>query len=116
MNTVERLFSALQRRDWDAVAAQLQPSVVTEYPATGERFTGADEYVISHRLRPEEIRVDHLEIISGEQQVAVYAVIKTPTATEHMMGFYQLQETRIARIVELWATAGSMPPPTWRLR
>lgn len=116
MNTVERLFRALERRDWDAVAAQLQPSAVIDYPATGEHFVGATEYVMSHRLRPEEVRLDHLEIITGEQQAAVYAVITTPTATEHMMGFYQLQETRIARIVEMWATAGSMPPPTWRLR
>jgi SnoaL-like domain len=114
VNAVERLWVALRNHDWKGVAAQVHPSVVVEYPATGERFEGANEFVLSHRLRPEELSVNHVEFITGDQQVAVYAVVTTPTGTDHVMAFYRLHETRIAHIVELWVTAGTMQPPRWR--
>jgi hypothetical protein len=114
VNPVERLWVAMRNRDWNGVAAQLHPRCVTEYPATGERFEGADAFVMSHRLRPEEISVKRIEIVNGEQQVAVHAIITTPTGTDHMMAFYRLQESRIAHIIELWETVGATPPPRWR--
>jgi SnoaL-like domain len=114
VNPVERLYEALRTRDWKGVEAQVHPRVVVEYPATGERFEGASEFVLSHRLRPEELSIKRLDIVNGDQQVAVYAVVTTPTGTDHMMAFYRLQETRIAHIVELWVTAGTMPRPRWR--
>ncbi len=114
MNPVARLWRAIGLRDWAAVAAQLQPSIVVELPATGERLVGPDAYVLLHRLRPGEITVKVVDTASGEQLVAVHAVITTATSTEHVMGFYELQETRIARAVELWTVSGATPPPTWR--
>lgn len=115
MNAVERLWRALRERDWKAVAAQMHPDVVTEYPASGERFTGPQEYVMSHRLRPEEVAIERLEIVNGALRSAVYAVIRTPSGIEHMMGLYDLHETRIARIVELWAVAGDAAPAVARV-
>ncbi len=114
MNAVERLWAAMRRHDWKSVASQLHPGVVTEYPATGERFVGPDEFVMSHRLRPEEITVASFEVISGEQMAAVHAIITTPSGTDHMMAFYRLQESRISHIIELWETVGATPPPRWR--
>jgi hypothetical protein len=41
-------------------------------------------------------------------------VLSTAAGTEHVMGFYDLQETRIAHAVELWTLHGATPPPAWR--
>jgi SnoaL-like protein len=114
MNAVERLWRAITHQDWKAVAAQLQPHLVVELPATGERFVGPDAYVMSHRLRPEEFTVALVQTISGEERVAVHAVITTETTTEHVVGFYDLHEARIAHAVELWTVAGATAPPRWR--
>lgn len=114
MNPVERLWAAMRNHDWKGVAAQLHPHVIVEFPATGERFEGPNEFVMSHRLRPDELSVKRIDIINGELEVAVHAVITTPTGTDHLMAFYRLQETRISHIVELWVTAGAVPPPHWR--
>jgi hypothetical protein len=114
VNAVERLWRGITHQDWKAVAAQLQPGVVVELPGTGERLIGPEAYVMSHRLRPEHGTVAVRQIISGEQCAAVHAVITTSTASEHVMGFYDLHETRIAHAVELWAVAGATAPPHWR--
>jgi hypothetical protein len=114
MNAVERLWRAIANRDWTAVAAQFHPGVVVELPATGERLAGPEAYVLSHRLRPEEVTVRVVQVVTGETAIAVHAIITTPSATEHVMGFYDLQETRIAHAVELRTALGATPPPAWR--
>jgi hypothetical protein len=114
VNPVDRLWRAISLRDWVGVAAQLQPNVVVELPASGERLVGPEAYVLSHRLRPGEQVVKVIHTVSGEQTVAVYAVLTTEAVTEHVMGCYDLQETRIAHAVELWTADGATPPPGWR--
>jgi hypothetical protein len=101
VNPVERLWRAIAQKDWAAIAAQLQPGIVAELPGSGERLVGADAYVLSHRLRAGEVDVAVRETVLGEPTVAVYATITTPSGTEHVMGFYDLQASRISHIVEL---------------
>jgi hypothetical protein len=116
VNAVERLWRAIAHRDWDAVAAQMQPHVVVELPVTGERLVGPEAYVMAHRLRPEEVTVHVPHKLSGDQLVAVHAVVATTAGTEHVMGFYSLHETRIAHAIEMWSLEGATPPPAWRAR
>lgn len=116
MNAVDRLWRAIAHQDWNAVGAQLQPNVVVVLPGTDERLVGPHAYVMSHRLRPEEVTVRVVQKLAGDQLVAVHAVVTTPSTTEHVMGFYNLHETRIAHAVELWTVHGATPPPGWRLR
>ena len=114
VNTVERLWRAIAQRDWAAMGAQLQPNIVVELPGTGERLVGPDAYVLSYRLRPGPVTVKVRDIVSAERCVAVHAVLTTPAGDEHVMGFYDMQETRISHAVELWSGPGATPPPAWR--
>jgi hypothetical protein len=96
MNAVERLWRGIARRDYAAIAAQLQENARIEWPHTGERLS-ATEYVVRQRLAdPREIHV--IAVLVDEERVAVHATVDG----HHVGAFYDLQESRIARGVEMW--------------
>ena len=96
MNAVERLWRGIARRDYPAIAAQLQGNARIEWPHSGESLS-ATEYVVRQRLAGER-EVHVLAVLVDEERVAVHA-----TAGDRQVGaFYDLQEGRIARGVEIW--------------
>ena len=96
MNTVERLWRAIARDDYTAIAAQFQENARIEWPHTHESLS-AREYVVRQRLAGHrEIRV--LRVLVDEERVAVHAEVDGRTVG----AFYDLQQSRIASGVEIW--------------
>jgi hypothetical protein len=96
MNAVERLWRAIARRDYRAIAAQLNENARIEWPHSGEHLS-ATEYVVRQRLAGER-KVDIQRIVIDDERVAVHAVVDG----RHVGGFYDLQGARIATGVEIW--------------
>jgi hypothetical protein len=96
LNAVERLWRGIARRDYAAIAAQLQENARIEWPHTGERLS-ATEYVVRQRLAGER-EVHVLAVLVDDERVAVHATVDG----HHVGAFYDLQESRIARGVEMW--------------
>jgi SnoaL-like domain len=97
VNAVERLWRAIARNDYAAIAAQLQENARIEWPHTHESLS-ATEYVIRQRLAGDrEVRV--LRVLVDEERVAVHAEVDGRAVG----AFYDLEESRIAIGVEIWA-------------
>jgi hypothetical protein len=97
VNSVERLWRGIARRDYPAIAAQLHEHVRIDWPHTGERLT-AIEYVVRQRLAGER-KVRVLRVLTDEERVAVHAQVDDRTVG----AFYDLQQGRIASGVEIWS-------------
>lgn len=97
MNAVERLWRAIARCDYPAIAAQLHEHARIAWPHSGEELS-ATEYVVRQRLAGQrDIRV--LRVLTDDERVAVHAEVGDRTVG----GFYDLQQGRIAGGVEIWA-------------
>lgn len=110
MNSVERLWRALRKDDYDAALAQLHEHAVVRWPHTGERFDRAIDYITAHRLHGGRTRVDVRRVISETRDVAVWAVIADDQDIWHCAGIYELQDGRIAHAVEIWTREGVERP------
>jgi hypothetical protein len=97
LNAAERLWRGIARRDYAAIAAQLHDSASIEWPTTGERLS-ATEYVVRQRLAGER-KVRVLRVLVDDERVAVHATVDG----RHVGAFYDLQQSRIASGVEIWA-------------
>ena len=97
MNAVDRLWRAIARGDYAAIAAQLQENARIEWPHSGEQLS-ATEYVVRQRLAGKRA-VDMQRILVDDERVAVHAIVDG----RHVGGFYDLQGARIATGVEIWA-------------
>ena len=96
MNAVERLWRAIARHDYPAIAAQLHEHARIEWPHSGEHLS-ATEYVVRQRLAGER-DIQILRILVDDERVALHAVVDG----RHLGAFYDLQQSRIATGVEIW--------------
>ena len=96
MNAVERLWRAIARRDYPAIAAQLQENARIQWPHSHESLS-ATEYVVRQRLAGER-EVHVLRVLVDDERVAIHATVDG----RHVGAFYDLQESRIANGVEIW--------------
>jgi hypothetical protein len=97
LNAVERLWRGIARRDYAAIAAQLHESARIDWPHTGENLS-ATEYVVRQRLAGErEVLVQR--VLVDDERVAIHVVVDG----RDVGAFYDLQQSRIATGVEIWA-------------
>ncbi|MDX6657862.1 MAG: hypothetical protein QOH62_2655 [Solirubrobacteraceae bacterium] len=97
MNAVERLWRGIARRDYAAIAAQLHENARIDWPHTGENLS-ATEYVVRQRLAGErEVVVQR--VLVDDERVAIHVIVDG----RHVGAFYDLQQSRIATGVEIWA-------------
>jgi hypothetical protein len=97
VNSVERLWRGIARRDYPAIAAQLHEHARIDWPHTGEHLS-ATEYVVRQRLAGErDVRV--VRVLVDDERVAVHATV----GGRAVGAFYDLQQGRIAAGVEIWS-------------
>ena len=105
---VERLWGALGRGDWSAMAAQFVPDARVHDAVTGEAVAPA-EYVTRARVAGRaEVTLER--VISESNDVAVIATVGRDGRTRQCGAFYALRDGRIARVVEFWAGGPAEQP------
>jgi ketosteroid isomerase-like protein len=105
MNSAERLWRGIARRDWDAVRAQFHSSATIERLSGPDSHTsvGVDELIAAYRA--DAARGD------GDGDVEVlhaltdgrFCVIEARAGDRRCAGIYDLHDGRIAGATEYWA-------------
>lgn len=111
---VERLWAAIQARDWVAAREQLAETVTIDWPATGERFSGRERYLKVQRIYPEGWSIEVRTLVQEGSRVAVE--VRVPHGDEVFLcaAFYELEDGVITRGVEHWSDGRASPAPGWR--
>lgn len=111
---VRLLWQRMEARDWEAVAAQLDPEVVVDWPNTGERMRGRGNYLAVQREYPEGWHIEVLRIVDGGDQVASEVRVDRGGQRFYASSFFELADGRIVRAVEYWSSGEPEEPPAWR--
>jgi hypothetical protein len=113
---VRQLWQRIEGRDWPAVAALLAPDVVIDWPHTGERIIGRDNFVGVNRDYPEgwDLRVER--VVEGADATIAHVRVEHDGRTYHGVGIYQVSGGLIARGTEFWITERGEEPPAWRAK
>jgi limonene-1,2-epoxide hydrolase len=106
----------MEARDWDAVAEQLHPDVVVDWPNTAERMRGRDNYLAVQREYPEGWHIEVLRIVDGGETVVSEVRVDHEGQRFFAGSFFEVHDGRIVRAVEYWSDGEPSPAPGWRAR
>jgi ketosteroid isomerase-like protein len=100
MNAVERLWRALEARDWASARAQLRPNATVEWPHRAERLD-VEEYLARARARAGAVEL--LRVVAEGRYVAV----EVRAGAARCAAFYDLHDGLIASATEYWVGEGA---------
>jgi ketosteroid isomerase-like protein len=111
---VRRLWERLEARDWDAVAAQIHPDAVVDWPNTGERMRGRENYLAVQRGYPEGWHIEVLRVVDGGDVVVSEIRVDQAGKRFFAVSLFELSGGQIVRAVEYWSDGEPAPAPEWR--
>ncbi|MFD7512980.1 nuclear transport factor 2 family protein [Streptomyces sp. NPDC059853] len=115
VETVRALWERTQQRDWDGVGALLAEDAVVEWPVSGERIVGRDNYVRLNAEYPEGWTIRVLRLVAdGEEVVSEVEVPHAESGLHRAASFWTVRDGRIVRGREYWSMPGSDEAPRWR--
>jgi ketosteroid isomerase-like protein len=116
VEVVRAYWERMQERDWAGVLAVLDPAVVVEWPASGERFAGAEAVVGVNRDYPEGWSIEVVRVVPGPDGVVV-SEVEVPQEGVGVFAaasFFQVRSGRIVYGREYWVGCAAEEPPPWR--
>ncbi|MBY8878845.1 nuclear transport factor 2 family protein [Actinacidiphila acidipaludis] len=112
---VRRLWARMQARDWDGVGEVLAPDLVVEWPVSGERIVGRENYLRINAEYPEGWSIRVLRVVAeGNEVVSEVEVPHETMGVHRVASFWTVRDGRIAAGREYWSELGSDPAPEWR--
>jgi ketosteroid isomerase-like protein len=111
---VERLWGAMQARDWAAVGALLLDDFVCEWPQSGERIRGRHNYIELNRNYPGDWRIEAVRVVASGDEAASEVAIRLDGRTDIAASFYTLRGGKLLRETDYWPEPCEAPP--WRAR
>ncbi|MEF9903792.1 nuclear transport factor 2 family protein [Streptomyces sp. P9-A2] len=113
--TVRMLWGRMQDRDWEGVGELLAADVVVEWPVSGERILGRENYVRINAEYPEGWSIDVLRIVSsGDDVVSEVEVPHDTMGVHRVASFWTVHDGLITSGREYWTELGADPSPAWR--
>jgi ketosteroid isomerase-like protein len=109
---VERFWKALEAKDWDAAEAVMADDFVDEWPQSGERIVGKDNFRKINEQYPGFPTMKPVRTISGDGWAVHEAVLDYSGKTVHYCGVYQIRDGKLARGTDYYADP--FEAPEWR--
>lgn len=112
---VRLLWERMEARDWEGVAEQLDPDVVVDWPNTGERMRGRDNYMAVQREYPGTAwHIEILRIVEAGDAVVSEVRVDQDDQRYFAASFFEVSAGKIVRAVEYWSDGEPSPAPEWR--
>ncbi|HEX5505814.1 MAG TPA: nuclear transport factor 2 family protein [Thermomicrobiales bacterium] len=111
-----RFWEAMNTNDWHAAAQLLHDDYILEWPQSGERVRGRENFVAvnAHYPAAGPWRFTVQRLVASDQGAVTDVLVTAPAVTTRAVSFFELRDGRIRRMVEYW------PDPfeaaAWRAR
>lgn len=114
---VELLWELFEARQWDEAGRLLHEDLVAEWPHSGERILGRENFLAVNRSYPGRWTIQVRRVVAeGGRVVSEVMVEHDEQGSVFAASFFELRDARIARITEYWVDAYAEDPPEWRAR
>lgn len=107
---VERYFSTMGARDWDAFAELLAADVVYEMPQTGERITGRAKFMQFNQEYPGDWTITPTRLIVEGTTAAGSMNATVGRQPLVALAFFELRDGLIERVTDFWPETYEPPP------
>ena len=113
---VEHFWAAMQANDWAAAGALLHDDYTLDWPQSGERIRGRDNFVAINASYPAAGRWHFTihRIIADEQGVVSDVGVTDGALVARAITFSTLRDGKILHQAEFWPDP--FDAPTWRAR
>lgn len=111
-HTVESLWHAFDRFEFEAVAPLLHDDFVLEWPQSGERIHGRDNFIAINKHYPGQWRITINRMVACGDEVVTEITATYGDQTAHAVSFFQLKDGKILHIREYWPDP--MEAQSWR--
>lgn len=114
VDVVRALWERMEARDWDGARAVLADDVVVLWPATRERFVGADAFIAMNRAYPEGWHIRVEMVLAQGNEVLAWVEVPMGDQMSWCAQRARVHKGRITSSVDLWTDEGGMEAPAWR--
>jgi ketosteroid isomerase-like protein len=111
---IERFWQMMNTNDFAAVGRLLHDDFLLEWPQSGERIRGAENYVTMNERYPAAgpWRFTVNRVVGGEGSGASDVTVTDGKRVDRAVTFFVLRDGRIWRMTEYWPEP--FPPADWR--
>lgn len=109
--TVSAYWTALEARDWDAVAALLADDVVYHLPQTRERIVGRESFLRFNQEYPDGWHLTVIRTVASGRRAATWISCAHRGEELAATSFFDLDDAGLVReVTEFWPAAYEPPP------
>ncbi|MEU9255549.1 nuclear transport factor 2 family protein [Streptomyces sp. NPDC048270] len=116
LNVVAHLWQRIGARDWDGVADLIAEDAVIEWPVSGERIVGRDNFIAvnSDDADTAERSVELLRILADGDLVVTEVEMPQDHVLYRAVSLWTVRDGEIVGAREYWTSPGQDPAPRWR--
>ena len=114
VDVVRSFWERLEARDWDDARALLADDLVVVWPATRERFEGADTFIALNQAYPGDWHLSVQAVHADGRNVLAWVEVRLGDVRSFCAQRAIVTERLIRSSIELWVDEGEITPPAWR--
>lgn len=114
VDVVRSFWERLEARDWDDARALLADDLVVLWPATRERFEGADTFIALNQAYPGDWHIAVQAVHADGRDVLAWVEVRIGDTLSICAQRATVTEKLIRSSIELWVDEGEITPPPWR--
>ena len=105
---MSRFWEAMERNDWERAASYLSPACVIDWPCSGERIVGRDDFVAIQARYPTTTSRWHFDVhrlVADAFVVVSEVTVSDGDQSARVVAFSDVDAEHIVRQVEYWPAA-----------
>jgi limonene-1,2-epoxide hydrolase len=113
VDVVNGFWAAMQANDWHRAAEHLVPSCAVDWPCSGERIVGREDFAAVQARYPTNAgrwSFDIHRLVDGGSTVVSEVTVTDGEQSARVVTFSDVVDDHIVRHVEYWPTAYAPPP------
>lgn len=114
VDVVRAFWERMEARDWDGARECLDEHLVVLWPATRERFEGADTFIAMNRAYPEGWHIRVQAVYAHGNDVLAWVEVPMGDQMSWCAQRAQVFKGRIISSIDLWTDEGGVDAPNWR--
>ena len=114
VDIVRSFWERMEARDWDDARALLADDLVVIWPATREKFEGADTFIALNQNYPGDWHIDVQRVSADGRNVQAWVEVRIGEQRTFCAQQSVVTDKLIRSAIEIYVDEGESEPPAWR--